>query len=739
MATSDSEDRSLTDEQIVAIIEDREAKAESATLSETRAKAIDYYMGEPFGNEVEDRSQIVSRDCFEVVEWVKPSIMRIFCGGDEVVRFEPTGPEDVDDAGQETAYINYLMLERGDGFTALYEWFTDAMLGRNGYMLSYWDEREQVTEESYKGLTDDELQMLLQSDDIEILEHEVENSPDQTTGQMEAFHNVRIRVTETEGQVTSCCVPPERVLVAANHDKVSLASCDFVEYWEDMSLSDLRQMGLDVPDDIAADDRATVGADVVANARYKDDPTHLRNEDNVNDPSMRHVRVRTVFLRVDADGDGIAELRRFMVVGKSILREDVYSRITVAALTPTIIPHRHEGMSVVDAVMDLQLIKSMLVRGQIDNLWLANNGRYGVDEDRVNLDDMLVSRPGGMVRTAGNPNAAIMPLTHPMLGNEVLQFIEYLDGTKEERTGVSRLNQGIDANTLNKTASGQQALQAAANQRIELIARVFAETGVKEHFRNLHMLVLQHRMKPDVVELLGKWVSVDPREWKTRKNLKVSVGLGTGDSAGKVQNLQAIATAQQGVSGIGLAGPKQMYKALTDMTKAMGFKNGAEYWQDPTQPNQNPMPQPPNPEAMAKQAELAQRKEETNIRAVLESKKIDTDAAIRQRQIDADEKRAFLDAQVKMATGMMTHHHAKELAGEQREHDVQREQIAQQQEQSQAAENGDRDQMRDQALARMAQQMDQMGQALQALAKPQRIVHHRDESGRIVASEAVGD
>ena len=122
----------MTDLEIVAIIEDREAKAESATLAEARAKALDYYMGEPFGNEVEDRSQIVSRDVFEVVEWIKPSIMRIFCGGDEVVKFEPTGPEDVDAAAQETAYINYLMLERGDGFTTMYEWFNDALLGRNG-------------------------------------------------------------------------------------------------------------------------------------------------------------------------------------------------------------------------------------------------------------------------------------------------------------------------------------------------------------------------------------------------------------------------------------------------------------------------------------------------------------------------------------------------------------------------------------------------------------------------------
>lgn len=715
----------MTDLEIVAIIEDREAKAESATLAEERAKAFDYYMGEPFGNEVEDRSQIVSRDVFEVVEWIKPGLMRIFAGGDEVVKFEPTGPEDVDQAAQETAYINYLMLERGDAFTGLYEWFTDAMLGRNGYMLSYWDTRVQVSEEQYRGLTDDELQLLAQDDSIEILEHEVVQDAEGM------FHDVRIRVTETEGQVASVCVPPERVLVDVSHDKVSLAECGFVEYWEDVTLSDLRQMGLDVPDDIAADERSTVGADIVETSRSRSNPGRLDDTQNVNDPSMRVVRARTVFLQVDADGDGIAELRRFLVVGRQILREDVYQRVTVAALTPTIVPHRHEGMSVVDAVMDLQLIKSMLVRGQIDNLWLANNGRYAVDEDRVNLDDLLTSRPGGVVRTLGDPAGAVLPLMHPVLGNQVLQFIEYLDGTKEERTGVSRLNQGIDANTLNKTAAGQAALQAAANQRIELIARVFAETGVKEHFRNIHMLVLQHREKPDVVELLGKWTPVDPREWKTRKNLKVSVGLGTGDSAGKVQNLQMIATAQQGVAGIGLAGPKQMYKALTDMTKAMGFKNGAEYWQDPTKPDSAPVQAPPNPDAMAKQAEMQQKQQSEQIRAVLEAKKIDTDAQQRQADREAAREKTFLDAQVRMATVA--------LSQDARRGDMKRQ--AAQQMGITTDDDAELQQQHDerQAVAMLTQQVGVLTQVVQQLAtrKPRVIEHKRDASGRIVASVAV--
>ena len=717
----------MTDGEIIAIIEDREARAESATLSEDRAKAFDYYMGEPFGNEVEDRSQIVSRDVFEVVEWIKPGLMRIFAGGDEVVKFEPTGPEDVDQAAQETAYINYLMLERGDAFTGLYEWFTDAMLGRNGYMLSYWDTRVQVSEEQYQGLTDEELQLLAQDDSIEILEHEIVQDADGM------FHDVRIRVTETEGQVASVCVPPERVLVDARHDKVSLAECGFVEYWEDMTLSDLRQMGLDVPDDIAADERSTVGSDIVETSRSRNNPGRLDDTQNVNDPSMRVVRARTVFLQVDADGDGIAELRRFLVVGRLILREDVYQRVTVAALTPTIVPHRHEGMSVVDAVMDLQLIKSMLVRGQIDNLWLANNGRYAVDEDRVNLDDLLTSRPGGIVRTLGDPGGAVLPLMHPVLGNQVLQFIEYLDGTKEERTGVSRLNQGIDANTLNKTAAGQAALQAAANQRIELIARVFAETGVKEHFRNIHMLVLQHREKPDVVELLGKWTPVNPREWKTRKNLRVSVGLGTGDSAGKVQNLQMIATAQQGVAGIGLAGPKQMYKALTDMTKAMGFKNGAEYWQDPTKPDSAPVQTPPNPEAMAKQAEMQQKQQSEQIRAMLESKKIDTDVQQREADREAQREKAFLDAQVRVATAA--------LSQDARRGDVKRQ--AAQQMGVTTDDDAELQQQHEerQAVAVLTQQVNGLTEVVARLAelpgKPRRVVHHRDQQGRIVASEAV--
>ena len=448
-----------TDDELVTLFEEREKRAgRNTTLDSQRAESLQYYQGDPFGNESDDRSSVVMRDVFEVVEWIKPSLLRIFTAGDRVVAFQPQGPQDIAMADQETDYVNHCVMEQNEGFLVLYQWFTDALLMMNGYVVLYWVKSSDVTEEIYEGLTEDQLAMLSQDEDVTILEKE--ESQIQTELGPLAVYTVKLRRVVAKGELALRNIPPERVFVSHAHNSVSLRDADFCGYWEEMSLSELRDMfpDADIPDDFGDEESTSTGnTDQVYNARNRNDPVMMRSnaDSGDGDAASRIVRVRIGWMKVDADGDGIAERRRMVVVGNELLYNEIDPTVNMAVLTPTIMAHRHVGIDVVQIVKELQLIKSMLMRGMLDNMYLSNNGRYGIDEDRVNIDDLLVSRPGGVVRVTGDPGTAITALTHPAMSSNILQVVEYLDGTKEERTGVSRLNQGLDANTINKTEGGQ--------------------------------------------------------------------------------------------------------------------------------------------------------------------------------------------------------------------------------------------------------------------------------------------
>lgn len=442
----------MSDARLLQIIKERGAKADSNTaFSAEQAKALRYYFGEQFGNEAPDRSKIVTREVYSTIEWIKPALMKMFFGSERVVEFRPKGANDVAAAEQETDYINHVITDRNDGFLQFIQWFTDALLMKNGYMLAWWDERTDVTESVYEGLDETTLAILAGEDDVEIIEQE-QDTIDELRG--DPLYTVRLREKSTKGQVKIKCLKPENVRVYNKHDSVSLKDVTFAMYEEELTISSLREQGFDVdPDDYTSDPEESRTAREVERARMGVGNVTMNDDTDDADPASRMVCVETIFMRVDFDGDGIAELRRVVKCSDKILYNEVDDSVNIASITPTIIAHRHMGMSVADVLTDLQEIKSMLTRGYVDNVALANNGRYFVDDERVNMDDMLISRPGGVVRVEGGVANAAQPFEHPMIGNTVVQAIEYFDNMIENRTGASpRVLQGqsFDGNAINK-------------------------------------------------------------------------------------------------------------------------------------------------------------------------------------------------------------------------------------------------------------------------------------------------
>jgi hypothetical protein len=298
-----------------------------------------------------------------------------------------------------------------------------------------------------------------------------------------------------------------------------------------------------------------------------------------------------------------------------------------------LMPHRHIGRSYTDLTRDIQLIKSTLMRGQLDNMYLSNNGRYAIS-DRVNLDDMLTSRPGGIVRVQGEPGTSIMPLTHAPFPQTSFQMVEYMDSMKEKRTGITAYNQGLDSNSLNKTASGMQQIMSAAQQRLELVARTFAETGVKSLFMLVHRLVRKNVTKPDIVRIRNKWVNIDPREWKNRKDLSISVGLGAGNKDQQLMHLNAILQMQREALQVGLTSPEKIYNALSKLTQNAGFKDPEEFWNNPANMPQGMQQKPSSPQDTLIQGQLA-----------IEQAKAQGDMAIAQQKAQANLQQEQLRSQ----------------------------------------------------------------------------------------------
>ena len=650
----------LEDMEIIAQIEAQENIAygvNDSALSNDRAEAIDYYLGQPFGNEEEGRSQVVSYDVQDTIESALPQLLKVFVAGDKVVQFDPKGPEDQEAAEQETDYINHVVMEQNEGFKIFYVWFKDALLSKNGYVKVYAEEEEEEEEYEYKGLTDAQLQMLASDEGTEVLEHTgypdpsvnmdvvyqqaAMNGVDPATVMQPMLHDVKLKVTEKETEIHIENVAPENIMVSVEVNGPNLQDAKFVQHREVMQLADIAETfdkPLEYIKSVMSDLRDTFEEE--SNAR------DIYDEEYDRAIESQEALVKDTYIKLDG------ERYRVVVLGNTVLYKEKCEYVPFACITPMIMPHRHIGRSYADLTMDIQLIKSTLIRGQLDNMYLANNGRYAIS-DRVNLDDMLTSRPGGIVRVDGDPGTGIMPLSHPPLPASSFGMVEYMDSMKEKRTGITAYNQGLDSNSLNKTASGVAQIMNAAQQRIELVARTFAETGVKELFKLVHYLVRTTLTKPDIIRLRNKWVEVDPREWKNRKDLSISVGLGAGNKDQQLTHLMSILNMQKEAIQIGITSPEKIYNALAKLTQNAGFKNPEEFWINPANaPEQAQQEEKPSEAEIMVQGQLQIEREKAQAQLQQEQVRSQNDVIIEREKIAAQAELERFKAQLKAETDL---------------------------------------------------------------------------------------
>lgn len=602
----------MEDNEVVAIV-DREFNsamgAPDGELSTERALSWKYYNSEPLGNEVEGKSTYVTSDVADVVDGIMPSLMRMFSTKENLVTFDAHGPEDEPLAAQETDYTSHVFFKKNKGaFMTLYTWFFDALLQKNGIVKCWYDESEKITEETYQGLTEEEVFKLLEDEELEPIEKE-ESEYSQMVDGMEVpikTWDIKFKRTCKVNTIRVEPVPPEEYRITADARCVDPSDARMVGQERNVKRSELIAMGFD--------EELVLGLPTTSNMPYSEEELSRRDkEDDYSetwgDPYEEDVEIREAYLKIDG------ELRQIMTCEGQLLSNEPVDRQPFHVLSSKPLPHKHFGTCPAEQVMDIQKLATTLTRQMMDNIYQTNNPRNLIYEQAIGedtMDGLLSTEIGGNVIVDRPIGEAWAPMTVPFTAGQSFPILEMLDKTKRDRTGVHSNAEGLDPDQL-KNIQGQVMREAVSmsKDKIEMIARIFAETGIKSLFLHIHELIRKYPNKAEVVKLRGTWVPVDPSSWRDRTDVTINIGLGIGSKESNLLHLNMIQQAQQMLKDSGLSNlvvtPKNLYNMAREIAKNAD-QDDQLFFTDPGEEMSPPVGQ----EAMQlqQQAQMLQMKEQ---------------------------------------------------------------------------------------------------------------------------------
>ena len=626
----------LDDDDLLELLNRKEEEAGHYVWGELASKrdtSLREYYRMPYGNEQDGWSSVVTSDVSDTVEWILPALLKTFTSTDKAVSFEPTTAADVDGAEQATDACNYVFYKQNNGFLVLYTALKDALTVKNCAVMWRKETKDVVSSVPFKGATEEMLAMLLQEKGTEIQEAEAAQVADEF-GMPVLIYNGRLKKTESKTIIKVEAFNPEDLLIERDWTSPLLADCPYVARMMEVTATDLKNMGFDVD----ADDLRS--SEITGTKRDEKQLAEMAESDS-DDDSMAEGWLRIEYVLADVDGDGIAERLCVYRLKDKILKKEVASHVPVATFSPVLNTHQWDGQSLAEIVSDIQKLHTELIRQSLDNLKLTNNPRKNVLTDAngsplANLDDLLDSRIGGIVRVRAND--AVTDNIVPFTGGHTLPMLEYVKGMREDRTGVSRTSMGLNPDSLNNTATGRQLDQSAAMQRVELIARICAEILIKPIFQGILKLLTDGGMEKLAFRLRDEFVEYDPNEWRDSYDMTINVGLGTGDVQQKNQQLMMIAALQEKGMAIGLATPKHMYHTGAKLIENAGFKDIQNFIQDPSK--EPPKPQQPPIEVQVAQIKIQAdgQKHQAEMQADVQKFQAETQMTRETEQIKADAK-----------------------------------------------------------------------------------------------------
>jgi len=609
---------------------------ESETTTERR-KSLEAYLRRPYGTEVEGRSTIVTGEVAEAVDGAMPHLMRIFASSENAVKFEARNPQGVQIAEQITDYCNWVFYTQNEGFDILHETMKTALTQKVGIFKAYYEEKEHANTETYESLTEEEMTMLLADETREVVSQEItEELIQNELGEAITKRNfaVEVRKKTTTGKIVVESLPPEEFLISKKGK--TIADSPFCAHRKLVTRTDLVALGFDpeVVETLPAYDELSYTPERVSRFSEGEQPNDMESLDK----SMEEIEVFECYLFTDFNDDGIAERRKVVYSGNEVLSNEEIDFNPFHAICPYPLPHKFFGQSLADRSMDIQEQKTAITRAILDSLYLSLAPRVGVVEGQANLDDLLNVTAGGVVRLK-NANA-IVPMTVPQLANQAFPMLEYLDAVQGKRTGISDAMQGLAPDVLqNVTAAAIAASTNAATGKIELIARVFAETGIKSLFQGILHLACKYDNKPQMIRMRGKYINVDPSLWDTQYDIVVNVGLGTGDQKQQMAILQMVMQKQEEI--LKMFGPNnplvsvsQYRETLAKFIETSGFKDTKQFFKEITPEQDQQLAQQSQQKKQDPVVTAAMQQAQAQI--AIDKQKAEADIAIKQRKMEAD-------------------------------------------------------------------------------------------------------
>lgn len=608
MATSPialvEQQQGMTEDELAQFLDENEQRSVSYLNSELAAeqeKAINAYYRRPYGDERVGRSQVVDGTVAVTIDNAVAAILKPFVSAETSVEYEPVGPEDEEAAAQATEFVNYVFQKECNGFLVLHDWIKEALLLKLGIVKVYWEDKTRPRQEQ---LQVDAMQAeMLAGEGAEVY------GPDES-----GLFTALVTRDYEDGCIRVENVPVEEYRISP----LARPGCTppYEAHVRNVPRSDVIDMGFDA-DMVYALSAYTKSAteDARKRARYRDEDAGMIDVEVPGDKSRELIQIAEEYALIDYDGDGISELRKIIRCGDVILWNEEVDEGPFARLCPIPMPHKITGLSLADVVLDDQRVSTVVLRQSLDNLYLANSPRVIVPrrammDDGSTIDDLMNPAPGAPIRTDAEP---IVPFAIPFVADKSFAFLDYISTKAEQKSGVSQVGQGIDQNALKKsgqsTATEMAIIESGKNARVEMIARIFAETGIKDLFRKMLRLFVAHQPRAKVIRLRNEWVPIDPRSWNAEMDVTIAVGLGVGNKVEQMTQAQVVLEAMNALGQTpyaSLINGEKVYNALKRLFTAAGIKNTDQFLVDPPRDEQGNAiepEQPPDPEMMKVQAQ----------------------------------------------------------------------------------------------------------------------------------------
>jgi hypothetical protein len=624
---SDSELSALLDKELRQSL-----GSPTSEIAHLRLRNLQYYKADATGElappSIPDRSQIVATDVADTVNWMLPSLVRVFAASPDAVECVPTHPRFAPQAKLASEYMRHCFWKKNSGFSVVNGWFKDALIQKVGFVKVFWEESTQDIEESYDDLLPEQVEMILaEGDEVEVIEQEAHT--ELVEGQPVEMYDIRIKRAKKDDKCIVLNVPPEemRLHPRARYGEEPL----FVAQQFYRTRGELEADGYDLTN-VSTEDGWHIEEIERANTQT---PFFYDSSDG----ELQRYRVSECYIKLDQDSDGIPEWLRVLMIGKTILEQEKVPDHPFVWFCPDPLPHTFFGQCPADFAIEPQRLRTSLMRALLDNVYLSVNQRTQVIEGQVNLDDLLMSRPGGIVRT--KMAGAMTPVPQNGLDPSAWQMVEWAEQWRETRTGYTRYSQGLSPDALNPTATGVNIITEKADQRVELIARVAAES-VKQLFAKMLACMCRYQEVEEVVELMGQWTPIDPREWSDGYQIEVTAGLGTGSKDKKAMVMQQVMQMQAPLVQGGVIPPQAAILAARKFLDAAGVQGAEELFPDA----QPPQPQA-NPEAMKMQAEQAKHQAQMQADAMAKQADMQLERDRMQMQAQVDSHRQQVESEQK--------------------------------------------------------------------------------------------